>query len=82
MAIDYAGNVTDTLYNLDLWVNHLNMANHRLITNDTLTFVLNNQGIPIAEIEGGNTAFLIENNLYHRKDASFTMIDLKEIIGL
>jgi hypothetical protein len=57
----------------------LHYSDHDFITNDKKTFIINNDGKIIAELEVSSNAFIIDNILYDRRYNSFVAIDLKGI---
>lgn len=80
LSINNQLNVTDTIEYEDLGIYYLRTADYKFIAKDNQTFVINNDGKRIAEIEASTNAFLIGETLYDKQDKNFIAINLKEII--
>jgi hypothetical protein len=65
----------------DAYVNYLDVKNYRFIGKHDKTFIINNYGKKIAELDVSLNAVFDDNILYEKKDKSFIIIDLKNIIN-
>ena len=58
----------------------LHYNTHQLIANGEKTFLINNEGKIIAELNVTSNAFLLDGILYDKRDHSFVAIDLKKVV--
>lgn len=66
----------------DLNIYYLKTKGYKFFENDKLTtWIINNEGQKVAEIETNSNTFLIGETLYDWKDHSFFEIDLTKIIN-
>lgn len=80
LAIDKELNVLDTIKYEDLSIYNLRTKDHKLISKDKETQIINNQGKRIAVVEASSNSFLIGNTLYDQQNSSFLAMDLKDIL--
>ena len=64
----------------DLNIHYLQTKDYKFFAKDKLTWIIDNNGQKIAEIEASSKAFLIGETLYDRRGDSFFAIDLTTII--
>lgn len=80
LSIDSQLNVTNTIEYEDLNIYYLRTEDYKFVAKDKQTFIINDNGKRIAEIDATTDAFLIGETLYDKRDNSFIAIDLREII--
>ncbi|MCL2434655.1 MAG: hypothetical protein FWD09_00780 [Lentimicrobiaceae bacterium] len=64
----------------DVYVSYLHVEDYQFIAKDNKTFIINDTGKKIAELEASKDAFLMDNVLYDTRNRSFIAIDLKGVI--
>ncbi|NPA35458.1 MAG: hypothetical protein GXO47_01265, partial [Chlorobi bacterium] len=79
LSIDKQLNVTGTIDFEDLSIYYLQIEKHKFIANDKITWIINDEGQKIAEINMTTNAFLIGKTLYDKQNNSFITIDLSDI---
>jgi len=79
ISIDTQLNVTNTIGYKDTFNSFLQYNDHQFIANGEKTFVINNDGKIIAELNVTSNAFLLDGILYDKRYNSFVSIDLKNI---
>jgi len=74
--------VMNTIEQKELNVCYLETGNYKFITKgkDSKTWIINNSGKKIAEIEASSDAFLIDKILYSKQQDKLIAINLEEII--
>ena len=78
LSIDSQLNVTNTSNIKDICINYLHYKNYTFIAKiDENTFVINNDGKIIAELNVSSNAFLLDDILYDKRNNSFIAIDFK-----
>ncbi len=80
LAIDKQLNVSYTIEEDDLSLYYLRTKDYKFIAKDKHTWIINNKGKRVAEIDASSNAFLLGNILYDRQEDSFFAIDLKNIL--
>jgi len=81
VSVDNQLNVGKIIDFEDLNIYYLRTKDHKFFAKGKLTWIIDNEGQKVAEIEATSKAFLIGETLYDRKDDSFFAIDLTEIIN-
>jgi len=72
-------NVMNTIELEDTGICYLHVKDYKFIASEKKTFIINNEGKKIAELEITKDAFLIEDILYDIQDRSFIAIDTKTL---
>ena len=74
--------ITNTIESEELNISYLETENHKFIVKDkdSKTWIIDNSGEKIAEIEASSNAFLIDKILYNTQQDRFIAIDLEGII--
>jgi outer membrane protein assembly factor BamB len=80
LAVDSQLNVTKTINYEDLSIYYLRSDDYKFIAKENQTWILDLNGLKVAEIEATSNAFLIGNTLYDQQNDSFIAIDLTEIL--
>lgn len=81
LAIDSALNITEKeISQKDVAICYLQRSDYRFIGTDRKTYVLNTEGVIIAELNAGSNAFLKNNTLYDKQNNKLITIDLSKII--
>lgn len=81
LSIDSELNILKTIEYSDLSIYYLRTKDYKFIAKDKKTFVINNAGKRIAEIDVTSNAFMIENIIYDTQDKSFISIDLSNMVS-
>lgn len=81
LLVDNKLNVTKILSFENLHFYYLETKNHKFFAKEGLTWIINNEGKKVAEINASSEAVLIGETLYDKKNKSFVAIDLTEIIS-
>jgi hypothetical protein len=79
VSIDSELNVTNTIGYYSFGINSLCSSNYKFITKDDKTFVIDYQGLIIAELDVTSNAFIIGNTIYEKRENSFIAISLKNL---
>ncbi len=82
LSIDNQLNVAEIIDFENLNLYYLQTKNHKFLAKDGLTWIINNAGQKVAEIDATSKAVLIGTTLYDKKNDSFLAIDLTEIINV
>jgi len=80
VSIDNQLNVIDRMDFDSTSIYFLRYNDYKFIVKDKKTYVINNEGKTVAEIEITTNAFIIDNILYDRKEKSFITINLKTLL--
>ena len=80
VSIDNQLNVIDRMDFDSTGIYFLRYNDYKFIVKDKKTYVINNEGKTVAEIEITTNAFIIDNILYDRKEKSFITINLKTLL--
>jgi outer membrane protein assembly factor BamB len=80
LSIDNKLNISKKIESNDLSIYYLRKKEYKFIAKDKKTFIVNNVGERIAEIDATSKAFMIGDTLYDTQDKSFMTIDLREMI--
>ncbi len=80
LVIDDQLNVDKILDEEKLHICYLEMNHYKFVAKENTTWIINNEGQRIAEIEASPESFLIGKTLYHQQENSIIAIDLGEII--
>jgi len=80
VSFDSKLNVGEIIDFKDLKIHYLQTKDYKFFAKDKLTWIIDNNGQKIAEIEATSKAFLIGETLYDRRGDSFFAIDLTTII--
>ncbi len=79
LVIDDQLNIVDTIDFEDLSIYFLRTNDFKFISKDNKTFIINNNGEKVAEVEASSKAFLLGTTLYDIQNEKFYAIDLKAI---
>ncbi len=80
LIIDNQLNVKKSIDYKDLNSYYLKVENYKFIAKDNLTWIIDNEGKKIAELNMSSNSFLIGNTLCQKQNDSFIMVDLTDII--
>ena len=80
LVIDDQLNVTNTINDEDLNVYYLKANDYKFISKRNKTWITNQEGEKIAELNVSSKAFLMNNILYDVQKNTFVVIDLTEIL--
>ena len=70
---------TNTVEQANTGIYYLSYKDYKFITNNGKTFIINDEGIKVAELDVSSNAFIVGDYLYDKKDRSFFAVDLKNI---
>jgi len=83
LIIDDQLNVENTVEKDNIYIYNFGSKDYGFFSNafskERQTFVVNNDGTKIAELDVSSSAFILNNILYDKRDKSFIVIDLKQI---
>lgn len=80
VSLDANLNIKNIFLAEDLSLNYLSTENYRFFAKNNKTFIADNEGKTVAEIDATSRAFLVGNTLYEKRDNKFISIDLTKIL--
>ena len=79
-SLNYQLNLTNTVEQENIGIYFLSYKDYKFITSKGKTYIINDEGQIIAELDLSSNAFIVGDYLYDKKDRSFYAVDLKNII--
>ncbi len=80
LSIDNQLNIAETIDYEDWSIYYLKTNEYKFIAKDKLTWIIDNKGQKVAELNMTSNAFLVGKTLYEKQNDSFIAIDLSDII--
>ena len=79
LSVDKQLNIKNTIEYKDIAISLCTFNNHNFLSTDKKTYVINDDGKIIAELEVTSNAFIVNDILYDKREKSFIAIDLKNL---